>query len=47
VECRGVVMSEQWDYKKAGLDLGKYEETIAITEETWNACFSRPHQAVV
>ncbi len=22
-------MSEQWDYKKAGLDLGKYEETIA------------------
>ncbi|MDB5313872.1 MAG: purM [Gemmataceae bacterium] len=22
-------MAEQWDYKKAGLDLGKYEETIA------------------
>ncbi len=22
-------MPEQWDYKKAGLDLGKYEETIA------------------
>jgi phosphoribosylformylglycinamidine cyclo-ligase len=22
-------MSEQWDYKKAGLDLGKYEQTIA------------------
>jgi phosphoribosylformylglycinamidine cyclo-ligase len=22
-------MSESWDYKKAGLDLGKYEETIA------------------
>jgi phosphoribosylformylglycinamidine cyclo-ligase len=22
-------MSEQWDYKRAGLDLGKYEETIA------------------
>ncbi|HVL13879.1 MAG TPA: AIR synthase related protein, partial [Gemmata sp.] len=22
-------MSEQWDYKKAGLDLAKYEETIA------------------
>jgi phosphoribosylformylglycinamidine cyclo-ligase len=25
----GVVMPEQWDYKKAGLDLAKYEETIA------------------
>ena len=22
-------MSEQWDYKKAGLDLEKYEQTIS------------------
>src|SRR5262245_41265675 len=26
---RSLEMSEQWDYKKAGLDLSKYEETIA------------------
>ncbi len=25
----GYAMAEQWDYKKAGLDLGKYEQTIA------------------
>jgi len=33
-------MSEQWDYKKAGLDLDKYEQTISGIQGA-----HRPHAA--
>jgi phosphoribosylformylglycinamidine cyclo-ligase len=39
-------MAEQWDYQKAGLDLGKYEQTIAgiqpLLASTWAINVIRP-----